>query len=114
MKKMLVLAATFALGTGPALAKPIVVYPDLRTERVSYADLNLASAEGRARLEQRIRGAADRVCDVGGKPTLAEFSTRGSCFTAAVRDGLSQMDKAIAGNGIGGTTTAAVLAISAK
>ncbi|WP_187107723.1 UrcA family protein [Sphingomonas xanthus] len=50
---------------------PVVVYgePDqnIRTERVSYADLNLASTSGEKKLNGRVDRAVERVClfDIG-------------------------------------------------
>lgn len=54
----------------PAVAagqdKPVVVYAEpqegLRTERVSYADLDLAERKGENRLRLRVAGAVKRVC----------------------------------------------------
>ena len=49
--------------------KPVVVYADqaenTRSERVSYADLNLATAKGEKRLLGRVSGAVKRVCLFG-------------------------------------------------
>ena len=55
-------AASLSLTAAPAAAADIVVAPETITVRVSYADLNLASAEGRARLDRRIAGAARSIC----------------------------------------------------
>ncbi len=57
-------AATLtALAPVPASAADIdVVAPETVTVRISYADLNLASAAGRARLDRRIAGAARSIC----------------------------------------------------
>jgi UrcA family protein len=38
---------------------------DSQSVRVSYADLNLASVDGRQRLEHRVTYAAKTVCDLG-------------------------------------------------
>jgi UrcA family protein len=46
----------------PAAAAEITVAPDTVTVRVSYADLNLSTADGRARLDRRIAGAARGIC----------------------------------------------------
>ena len=46
----------------PAAAADILVAPERITVRVSYADLNIASSEGRARLESRVAGAARSIC----------------------------------------------------
>lgn len=51
-------AALICWGAGsPALART-----DVPTAKVSYADLDLSRASGRAVLEQRIRSAIERVC----------------------------------------------------
>jgi UrcA family protein len=55
-------AATLSMTATPAAAADITVMPDTVTVRVSYADLDLASAEGRARLDRRIAGAARGIC----------------------------------------------------
>jgi UrcA family protein len=54
--------ATVAPTPAAAAAADIVVAPETVTVRVSFADLNLASAEGRARLDRRIAGAARSIC----------------------------------------------------
>lgn len=46
----------------PAAATDIVVAPAAVTVRVSYADLNIATAQGRAVLDRRIAGAARSIC----------------------------------------------------
>jgi UrcA family protein len=56
-------AATLSnLAPSPAVAADIVVAPTAVTVRISYADLNLANAEGRATLDRRIAGAARSIC----------------------------------------------------
>jgi UrcA family protein len=55
-------AAALSLPAAPASAAEITVMPETVTVRVSYADLNLATAEGRARLDRRIAGAARGIC----------------------------------------------------
>ena len=37
---------------------------NVRSERVAFADLDLASARGQSRLNHRIDGAIERVCDI--------------------------------------------------
>jgi len=46
----------------PAVAADITVAPEVITVTVSYADLNLATADGRATLDRRIAGAARGIC----------------------------------------------------
>lgn len=60
LKPILFAAATLAaaVSISPAFAKPIT--PEVRT--VSYADLDISTAAGRNRLEQRINAAVREVC----------------------------------------------------
>jgi UrcA family protein len=64
-----VVASVFLLAAGPAFAgqgQPVVVYGEqpanVRTERVSYADLNLATAEHQKILNNRVSSAVKHVC----------------------------------------------------
>ena len=56
----------FAAPSFAAQQRPVVVYAGpqegVRTERVSYADLNLAQRSDLRRLKVRITGAVKRVC----------------------------------------------------
>jgi UrcA family protein len=66
----LAVASAFLLAAGPAFAgqgqPTAVVYgqesEDFRTERVSYADLDLATIENQKLLNSRVSGAVKRVC----------------------------------------------------
>lgn len=56
----------FAAPSFAAQDKPVVVYAEpqegVRTERVSYADLNLAERRDQRRLNLRVASAVQRVC----------------------------------------------------
>ena len=56
----------FAAPSFAAQDKPVVVYAEpqegVRTERVSYADLNLAERRDERRLNLRVASAVQRVC----------------------------------------------------
>ena len=56
----------FAAPSSAAQNKPVVVYAGpqegVRTERVTYADLNLAERSDQRRLKVRVAGAVKRVC----------------------------------------------------
>ncbi|WP_298306546.1 UrcA family protein [uncultured Erythrobacter sp.] len=60
MKTLAIASATLALAftASPALASS----SDLPTKDVSYADLNLNTPQGQARLETRLESAARSVC----------------------------------------------------
>ena len=63
-------AMALCLGSaGLAVAKDATVFAprdnDMMTARVSFADLNLATAIGRKRLEYRVGSAVEQVCPSG-------------------------------------------------
>jgi len=89
-----VIALALVLGS-TASAQPFD--PDrLASERVSYVDLDLASPADRAALQHRIAGAARRVCDTSGLPSLEEFGLSARCYRRAMKDGLRQIDDLLA------------------
>ncbi|MCW6532825.1 MULTISPECIES: UrcA family protein [Sphingomonas] len=62
-----VLAISLLVIALPAAAGPVTVRAradQVRTMRVSYADLNINSDAGLRQLMQRVKGAAEWVCDV--------------------------------------------------
>jgi UrcA family protein len=76
----------------PAAAQepPVVVYGEpinAQTERVQFADLNLASARDQGRLHNRVGGAIERVCglDLGrdGLQDRGYYSCSGAAWGAA-------------------------------
>ena len=66
--------------TAPAQAH---VTDTVRTERVSYADLDLHDAAGRRLLDRRVAHAARRVCDNGSRD-IAEIANAQQCVRAAL------------------------------
>ncbi len=56
----------------------------LRSETVSYRDLNLNTIEGASLLFQRIRGAASSVCGDNEGRRLEEWQAFNSCFKHAI------------------------------
>jgi UrcA family protein len=65
-------------------------------ERVGQADLDLGSIAGRAKLEQRLRWAATRVCSDYERPAPAGRLVDSRCFRATMKSAVQQMDQAIA------------------
>jgi UrcA family protein len=72
------LTALAALSAALIAAAPVRAQDSVR---VPVRDLNLASAQGQAALDQRIARAARRVCDTGTDP-LSAVSQRG-CVAGA-------------------------------
>ena len=85
-----------ALVGGTALATPSIsiIREPVRVQRVSFADLDLAAAQGQRALEGRIRVAAGDVCE---RSVEAPESAR-SCYASAVARGRSQAGAIGVGN----------------
>jgi UrcA family protein len=91
--------ATIAIAA-PAFGQepPVMVYGEsagVKTERVAFADLDLASASQQARLNHRVSGAIERVCDIDlGRDGLQD---RGfyACANAAWSAAAPQIAEAI-------------------
>jgi UrcA family protein len=62
---MLKLISTALVGAAMLAATPAVAQNDTVSMSVKTADLNLADANDRARLDRRIRSAASQICDNG-------------------------------------------------
>lgn len=78
-------ALAAALSNGAAIAGE-------RSERVSYGDLNLASVEGQAELQQRVDSAARRVCRFADDGELVTPAEENACY----RDARQKVDVQVA------------------
>jgi len=67
-----------------ANANPVANADEARQLKVSYADLNLNSQTGAAVLFQRIRRAADQVCEVPGTRDLTVLAQAKACKDHAI------------------------------
>ena len=79
--KHMMISLTFAsavMVTTPTMA-------NAKTQEVRHADLDLSSAEGRTRLDTRIRQAVKQVCGTPRGWTLAERQDQQNCEVAAYR-----------------------------
>ena len=90
--------ALLAASSAPAWAKEVTVLgqipEDQLSERVSYADLDLATPAGVETLTYRVRGAVKRVCQpLDQRSTFAEH---GECRSFAWTGAQPQMSQAIA------------------
>ena len=79
LKPILFAAAALAsaISISPAFAKPIA--PEVRV--VSYADLDVSTAAGQARLERRIQAAVRDVCGAAPSYDLARRQAVQECIT---------------------------------
>ena len=76
--------AAASIATTAAFAQPLAL--ETRSKVVTYSDLDLASAEGQAQLDARLRRAAGAVCDLASGPhPLAETVNEQRCFNDALK-----------------------------
>ena len=75
------------LCTAPAMAQSADDGAVRTTIAVNYHDLDLTTPKGRARLDMRLRHAAERVCgyDRDERPWRGD-EARTACYTKALRD----------------------------
>ena len=87
MRKYLIPALAALAFSGTANAKLTTTV----SERVSIADRDLATAEGSARLDARIRAAAEKVCEGAFVRDLRSISTFNKCKDAAIAGAMEQV-----------------------
>ena len=106
-----------ALVTASALLVPTATQAaTTNSVRVSYADLNLASDQGRGTLERRIAFAAKTVCEIEDSRELALASATRLCRGDAVESARPAFDAAVNAARHGTVTImgAAALTVSAQ
>jgi UrcA family protein len=112
MKIIAMIATAVAISAAQAAAQDLSSAP---AEHVNYADLDLGSPAGKLTLEQRIRAAASRVCNIGsGKQILQENRAGRACYRTSLADGIRQMDRLIAARQSGTSMAAATLIVSVR
>lgn len=104
MIRMLI-GAALAAALVPAVAiaeEPIVVAPEVEPFAsfrtiVSFADLNLATAEGSETLKTRVKRAARNGCYsiYHGEFTVRTVKGRTICIRSSTADGMAQVDRVI-------------------
>ena len=85
-------AAASLFVAGSALANPLAA----PTVRVSYADLNLATPAGVARLHSRLRAAATSLCGEADFRDLTRVTLENACVARTLAGALEQVDGASA------------------
>ena len=100
MKMTLIVMGFAALVGGTALAAPSIsiIREPVRAQRVSFADLNLGTVDGRLALEGRIRAAARDVCERDGERSVDALVSAHSCFKNTVAKARSQANALGVGN----------------
>ena len=84
---LLASATLLAGAAAPAIAAP----PAAQTRIVSYADLDLSSAAGRVRLDQRIGSAVRDVCGRAAPADLNAIAQVVACRAEALGDATAQL-----------------------
>jgi UrcA family protein len=100
MKKMLVSVALAAAALAAAPATAQEEAPVAQT-LVTYGDLNIGNAAGRATLDRRIRAAARMVCGVEQAPGLAELNSLKTCRDGAIGAAKAEVEQVLASRGAG-------------
>jgi len=80
------MATAVALAAMPASAETNTAANTAQFRTVSYADLNLTTAEGQATLQRRLDSAAWNVCQFDTDGMLRTAQDHGSCYRAARKD----------------------------
>ena len=89
----------FSLGAAMAATSgvaPITISIGVPTAQVSYADLNLGTADGVRALEARVRDAAEGLCVRGGMEPFWHMQAERDCMLAAIADVSAEVDRAVA------------------
>ena len=94
LKLALPILMLIASAPGAALAQQTL--PAQPSEWVSYADLNLATADGQAALDRRIAGAVGRVCPRATNQTWMQRMAARTCRREAHQNAAMQRNEAIA------------------
>ena len=104
------------LGAGIASAQPpVTVYGShAPTARITYADINLASASGVKKLQNRVRAAASDLCLEPVKEDLNVSTARMMCYRTATGDGFAQIDRLVADKMAGRASLTTAILISAR
>jgi UrcA family protein len=116
-RKIMMKSGLFILGlafAATATAQPPQTRSPVRSEQVVYADLNFAQPTAQSTLQERIRAAAGRVCELGGMQALEDFSTSSRCYRSAVADGYRQLNQLIASNRPSSAVAVSAIVITAR
>ncbi|MDQ4088006.1 MAG: UrcA family protein [Pseudomonadota bacterium] len=121
MTKFVTIASTLRLSAivsalafaAPAQAQGIeVTAKPVPTAAVSFADLDLGSPAGVARLKNRIETAASGLCRTNAVEPVDMKVARRSCYRHALGSGFRQMDQILASRSDGPASTAAAASLT--
>ncbi|WP_380872814.1 hypothetical protein ACFB49_37200 [Sphingomonas sp. DBB INV C78] len=78
------------------VAAPAFAQSETRSEAVRYGDLDLKSDDGVAKLDSRVRTAANSVCGVDGARTIQEVAQARKCAKIAMTNAAGPVQLAVA------------------
>jgi UrcA family protein len=108
-RSAIVLSTLLAI-SAPAVAESVIVTTNPAPRAtVSITDFNLSSADGVARLKNRIKAAAADLCLTSAVEPVGMRVARAKCYRSAVSSGYRQVDHMVAAPGRGPTLTAAMI-----
>jgi UrcA family protein len=84
-----------------------------RSMTVSYRDLNLSTIEGATALYQRLRQAANSVCDERGTG-LDRYQVWQACYRAAIADAVAKVNSPLLTSVHSGKSRSIVTAMNSK
>jgi UrcA family protein len=91
------LPALAALAVAGSLVVPTVsIAAEKTSARVSYADLNLATDQGKSTLDRRVAFAADALCGVGKWKNLGLTEQAAACSSDTIASAQPAVNAAIA------------------
>lgn len=85
MTKAPLMMVALAVATTGIAAPAKAQDDDMPRVTVPYSDLNLASVDGRKRLDTRVRSAIREVCQTEPRPTLRQRAIEQACAADAIR-----------------------------
>ena len=92
---VLILTASLAATTFPSKASAIAMDATEFSETVIYKDIDLTTAEGASRLDDRIRSRINRLCFNGGRDSASRQLER-ECRIGAIQSAQRQVSNAVA------------------
>jgi len=84
--------AAFSCTVGAGHAFAGYEFGEPRSEKVSFADLNLSTLEGATALYRRIEHAAHTVCYPDGSQVLGRYFEWKKCYQSAIADAVAKVN----------------------
>ena len=110
MIRMLFMSTTITVAAMISAVAPVSAQDEPRTERVSYADLDLAIPADASVFDSRVRRAIDRVCDIGGDQSISTMLEAGRCASRARANVKLQVLRVYAASGSRSSSAPLILA----